>query len=172
VTAAAQIKDVTVEVAVEAALWDALPDAQACVERATAAAIAVADVSLLPGVELSVLLTDDARVQELNLVYRHQDKPTNVLSFPAEAPDALAGAPHLGDVVIAGETMLAEAAADHKPPLHHLAHLVVHGTLHLLGHDHEDDDEAEAMEALERRALAALDIPDPYKETVLASARE
>ena len=163
---------VVVDVAIEAELWAELPEAEAWVRRAADAAIAVAEVALRPDVELSVLLSNDARLHELNMVYRHQDKPTNVLSFPAEEPDALADAPQLGDVVIAGETLLAEAKTDGKPPLHHLAHLVVHGTLHLLGHDHEDDEEAEAMEALERRALATLDISDPYRETVLAPGAE
>jgi probable rRNA maturation factor len=163
---------VVVDVAIEAGLWAELPEAEAWVRRAAEAAIAVAEVALRPDVELSVLLSNDARLHELNMVYRHQDKPTNVLSFPAEEPDALADAPQLGDVVIAGETLLAEAKADGKPPLHHLAHLVVHGTLHLLGHDHEDDAEAEAMEALERRALATLAISDPYRETVLAPGAE
>jgi probable rRNA maturation factor len=161
-----------VEVSIEAALWQALPDAEAWVRQAATAALAAAGMALSPGVELSVVLADDARLHELNLVYRHQDKPTNVLSFPAAEPGELAQAPHLGDVVIAGETLLAEAAAEGKPPLHHLAHLVAHGTLHLLGHDHEDEAEAEAMEALERYTLAGLGIPDPYTETALAPGAE
>ena len=136
------------------------------------ALLVAAGLTLKPGVELAVVLADDARLRELNLVYRHQDKATNVLSFPAAEPAALAAAPHLGDVIIAGQTVLAEAAAAGTPPLHHLAHLVVHGVLHLLGHDHDSDADAAAMEALERRALAVLAIPDPHEESLLAPATE
>lgn len=161
-----------VEVAVETPLWEVLPGAEAMVRRAAATAVTAAGVSLQPRVELAVALTGDSRLRDLNRTYRGQDKPTNVLSFPTAEPALLAAAPYLGDIAIAGETLLAEAAAEGKPPLHHLAHLVVHGVLHLLGHDHEDDAEAEAMEALERRALAGLGVPDPYAEPAPASAGE
>lgn len=113
--------------------------------------------------ELSLLLTDDAHIQVLNAQWRSKDKPTNVLSFPAfdigseeELP------PMLGDIVLARETILREAALENKPLEHHLTHLIVHGLLHLLGFDHETEDEAEEMEALERVVLAKLAIPDPY----------
>lgn len=113
--------------------------------------------------ELSLLLTDDAHIQVLNAQWRSKDKPTNVLSFPAfdigsdeELP------PMLGDIVLARETILREAALENKPLEHHLTHLIVHGLLHLLGFDHETEDEAEEMEVLERVVLAKLAIPDPY----------
>lgn len=117
--------------------------------------------------ELSIVLASDEFVQGLNRQFRGQDKPTNVLSFPAEAfPSVDMGdepAP-LGDVIVAWETLLREAEAEGKTPLDHLRHLVAHGTLHLLGFDHQDDHEAEQMEALEREALARLGVADPYRE--------
>ncbi len=103
-------------------------------------------------------------MRALNAGWRGKDKPTNVLSFPA-SPAAAPGAalpPMLGDIVLAAETVFGEAALDGKPVEHHLSHLIVHGLLHLLGYDHETDGQAEAMEAVERRALARLAIPDPY----------
>jgi len=110
-----------------------------------------------------VIFTDDARIRELNAGWRGKDKATNVLSFPA-FPETKAGPlpPMLGDIVLAAETVAAEAALEGKPPENHISHLVIHGLLHLLGHDHENDTEAEEMEALERTALARLAIPDPY----------
>ncbi|PRD44488.1 rRNA maturation RNase YbeY [Phyllobacterium phragmitis] len=113
--------------------------------------------------ELSIVFTDDASIQKLNAEWRGKDKPTNVLSFPAFPVKAGARpGPMLGDIVIARETVEREAALEKKPLDHHLTHLVVHGFLHLLGYDHEDDGEAEEMEGWERRILEALAIPDPY----------
>jgi probable rRNA maturation factor len=110
--------------------------------------------------ELAIVLGDDAAVQALNRCWRGINKPTNVLSFPGGA----AAAGLLGDIVIAYETTAREAARLNKPFAHHLAHLVVHGFLHLLGYDHESDEEADAMERLERRILAELHVPDPYAD--------
>jgi probable rRNA maturation factor len=121
--------------------------------------------------ELSLVLADDALVRRLNSTYRRKNVATNVLSFPAltaaeRARAAAAGRPvrpaPLGDVVAAFETSRREAAALAKPLAHHLSHLIVHGTLHLLGYDHEAECQAQRMERLERRVLAALGIPDPY----------
>jgi probable rRNA maturation factor len=118
------------------------------------------------GVELAVVLTDDAFVRTLNRDYRGEDKPTNVLSFaaaPGEGAASPAGtAVALGDVVIAYETAAAEAAAQAKRIEDHLCHLVVHGVLHLLGHDHRAEAEARDMEALEVAVLAGLGVDDPY----------
>lgn len=112
---------------------------------------------------VDLLFTSDAEVQEINRQWRGLDKPTNVLSFPSAAMPLPEGEiQHLGDVVLAFETVTAEAAAQNKPFENHVAHLIVHGLLHLLGWDHETDDEAEAMERREREILATLGIPDPY----------
>ncbi|QLC25168.1 rRNA maturation RNase YbeY [Parasphingopyxis algicola] len=124
--------------------------------------------------EISVKLTDDAEVRTLNAAYRDKDKPTNVLSFPMVQPDMLSalansddGEVLLGDIVLAHGVCLAEAEAKQIPIDQHATHLVVHGTLHLLGYDHETGEaEAEAMEAMERSALAALGIADPYQPVV------
>jgi probable rRNA maturation factor len=118
--------------------------------------------------EISVLLTDDASMQAINRDHRGQDKPTNVLSFPGlEAADIQktdGTVPFLlGDLVFAQETVEREALAADLSVHHHMVHLIVHGFLHLLGYDHELDSEAEAMEALETRILAKLDIADPYR---------
>jgi probable rRNA maturation factor len=115
--------------------------------------------------ELAVLLAEDRTVRDLNRRYRGFDKPTNVLSFPAtdEVPRPAQAPLMLGDVVLALETVRREAAAQGKPAADHLAHLVVHGTLHLLGYDHERAAEARRMEALETRLLAGLGIADPYR---------
>lgn len=116
--------------------------------------------------ELSLVFTDDAHIRDLNAQWRGKDKPTNVLSFPAFSGafgDRLP--PMLGDIVLARETIAREAELDGKPFDHHLVHLIVHGFLHLLGHDHETDEMAENMEDVERRILAGLAIPDPYAVT-------
>lgn len=144
----------TIDVQTQSPLWDAEPAAADTVRAAIEAAAA-----LVPAQgEVCVLLTDDAAVRQLNRVWRKVDKPTNVLSFPA----AKAGGRLLGDIAIAHETLEREAARESKPMLHHLAHLAVHGFLHLLGYDHQNDSQAEAMEGLERAALARLHIADPY----------
>jgi probable rRNA maturation factor len=117
--------------------------------------------------EISLLLTDDAQVRQLNRDYRHKDKPTNVLSFPAlddDTPIPPEGPVLLGDVIIARETTEREAYEESKSLKNHLSHLVVHGVLHLLGYDHIEDDEAEEMESLERSILGALGVPDPYED--------
>jgi probable rRNA maturation factor len=115
------------------------------------------------GGELCIRLVDAAESQTLNLQYRGRDKPTNVLSFPFEVPDGIE-LDLLGDLVICVDVVAAEAQQQQKPPLHHWAHLVIHGTLHLLGYDHIKDEDADEMEALERQLLAELSIPDPYQE--------
>ncbi len=116
-------------------------------------------------VEISIVLDEDAHVAELNARYRGRQGPTNVLSFPGE--DAAAARPGqaamIGDIVIARQTLLREAAAQEKTPRQHFMHLLVHGILHLLGYDHQNEAEAGEMEGLEIRILAELDIPDPYQ---------
>lgn len=157
-----------VAIAIDGAAWCGVADpAKACRDAALAALAAVGPAQ---PVELSILLTDDREVRALNQTYRGRDEPTNVLSFTAaDRLDAVspafltaAGRLLLGDVVVAFETVDAEARARGKTVRDHLCHLVVHGTLHTLGYDHQDATEAAAMEAIERRVLAALDVTDPY----------
>ncbi len=146
-----------IEVEVEADAWlEALPDAVARVRAAAEAALA--GVRAEPGLEVTVLLTDDAEVAGMNAEFRDKAGPTNVLSFPA--PDF--ARPHLGDIALAFETCAREAREQAKSLGDHLSHLVAHGVLHLLGWDHMTDAEADAMEALERTVLAGLGIADPY----------
>ncbi|MFM9978470.1 MAG: rRNA maturation RNase YbeY [Sphingomonadaceae bacterium] len=120
-------------------------------------------------VEISIRLTSDAEVQTLNRQYRQQDKSTNVLSFPMVQADLLEslantddGEVLLGDIVLAHETCAREAAERDVPLEDHVAHLIVHGTLHLLGYDHITDAQAEAMEAVERDIMGSLGLHDPY----------
>lgn len=118
--------------------------------------------------ELSIVFTDDASIAVLNAQWRNKDKATNVLSFPAFAVKAGAKpGPMLGDIVIARETVMREAQEEGKPFEHHLNHMIIHGFLHLLGYDHEDEAEAEIMEQWERDILARLAIPDPYSQILL-----
>ncbi|MEK9660680.1 MAG: rRNA maturation RNase YbeY [Alphaproteobacteria bacterium] len=135
------------------------------VREAVAAALAAC---VPPGpVEIAVLLTDDRAVRALNRDWRGRDAATNVLAFAVheDGPAAFCSGPGpvpLGDIVIAGGVCRSEARAERKRPADHLRHLAVHGTLHLLGHDHEITAEAERMEALERTVLAGFGVPDPY----------
>ncbi|MGP2491542.1 rRNA maturation RNase YbeY [Mesorhizobium sp. PUT5] len=152
-----------IDLSVEAGEWPPQERLAELVDRAAAAVFA--EVGAFHGgrSELSVVFCDDAAIRKLNADWRDKDKPTNVLSFPAFAvarSEALP--PMLGDIVLAAETVTREAALEGKPVENHIIHLVVHGLLHLLGHDHETDPQAEEMEALERAALARLAIPDPY----------
>ncbi len=143
-----------IEVEVEDTAWiEALPDVTARVERAAAAALGAVEGDVV------VLLTDDAAVHDLNARFRDRDQPTNVLSFPA----AESAAPRLGDLVLAWGVCAAEAEAQGKTLADHLTHLTVHGVLHLLGRDHVEEAEAEAMEAEERSLLASLGVADPYR---------
>lgn len=157
--------------------WDSRTDWEDLAERSVRAAVASSrHAGLIDSplaIEVSVKFTDDAEVKALNADYRGKDRPTNVLSFPMMEPellDQLSGADGgetlLGDVVLARGVCAAEAADKAVPVETHAAHLIVHGTLHLLGYDHETSDEdADHMEATEREALASLGISDPYAIT-------
>jgi len=154
-------------------LWPTETDWTALAERAVQAALALTPHAGLAAkdvsVELSVKLSDDAEVQQLNAAYRGKDKPTNVLSFPMMQPDLIQavdntddGEALLGDIILAQETCAREAVERGISLADHATHLIVHGTLHLVGYDHEDDPTAEAMEAIEIRALESLGLADPY----------
>lgn len=150
--------NVDVQVASDAAGIPASDDIQDWVERAIH--------TMDPGrdVDVSVRIVDEQEMRTLNRDYRDQDKPTNVLAFPA-GDDGFAPpgeTPLLGDIVVCAGVVAREAAEQGKPPGHHWSHMLVHGTLHLLGHDHVTDPQAQAMEALERRILESLGIADPY----------
>jgi probable rRNA maturation factor len=169
-----------VDIVVASVLWKAQRNAKSVLRRSIAEAACA--VSTIEG-ELAVVLTDDSAIRTLNRDWRRKDAATNVLSFPANAqvkkppknstrrptqraaqePRGMRGAPRLlGDIVIAYETTEREARAERKPFAHHLAHLAVHGFLHLVGYDHAAEDEASTMEGLETAILARLDVPDPY----------
>lgn len=145
-----------IDIEIEDPSWSAaLPDAEALVLAAAQATLACEGAD---GEGVTILLTDDASVRELNSRFRHNDAPTNVLSFPAPTnPERF-----LGDVALAYGVCAAEAGQQGKTMAHHLQHLVAHGVFHLLGYDHMNDAEAEAMEGLERVVLAGLGIADPY----------
>jgi probable rRNA maturation factor len=147
-----------IDVLVESPLWDREPSAMETVERAITAA---ADAIDAPLGEVAVMLTDDETIRALNRDWRRIDKPTNVLSFPAAKTLAIEPS-MLGDIAIAYETLARECEDENRVFLHHLAHLAVHGFLHLMGYDHQDDSQADAMEQLESAILARLDMPDPY----------
>ena len=147
----------SIDVVVESPLWEAEPSAETVLRRALGVASAMLSTS---AAELAIVLTDDSAIRALNREWRGFDRPTNVLSFPV--PPAPVPPVHLGDIVIAFETTMREASTESKQFEDHLAHLAVHGFLHLLGHEHEDDSDAEAMERIERAILARLGISDPY----------
>jgi probable rRNA maturation factor len=149
-----------IDIRVESQLWDGQPLAEKTVRNSILAAAAVLSTA---GGEVSIVLTDDSAIRSLNRNWRGIDKPTNVLSFPASGPDIGEGTRLLGDIVIAFETLKWECADENRDFLHHLAHLAVHGFLHLNGHDHQTDAQAEAMEGLERKIMARLNMPDPYR---------
>lgn len=150
--------------------WDSRIDWAALARRAVHAAISASRHSGLSDSQVSVLFTSDAQVRALNAAWRGKDAATNVLSFPMAAEAELHSAPLLGDIALAHGVCRREAAAKQVAIETHAAHLVVHGTLHLLGYDHEEGDaEAEEMEETERRALAALGIADPYQVSEVQS---
>lgn len=145
-----------IDIEIEGEAWSAAEPAAEALSRQAAEAVLAYEGRAGGGV--TILLTDDAAVADLNARFRGKDGPTNVLSFPAAAnPEQ-----HLGDVALAYEVCVAEAAQQGKPLANHLQHLVAHGVLHLLGYDHMKDEEALTMEGLERVVLASLGVPDPY----------
>lgn len=157
-----------IEVAIEAKDWASLEAPSKLVQTAILAAVEGSGLVLAANTEISVVLCGNALIRELNREWRGYDAPTNVLSFPAGGNPA--SAPLLGDIVIAFETASREAFEAGKPLRDHVAHLLVHGFLHLIGHDHVEAAEAEAMEALERAILGRLGIDDPYRASLIEEA--
>ena len=148
-----------VDVAIEHDGWGALDGVTVLAERAVGAALAVA-ADAPTDAEVSLVLCDDAFIRALNRTWRGKDQPTNVLSFPTDAPGT--GPALLGDIVVAYQTSAREADEEGRSLGDHLAHLIVHGMLHLLDYDHGDDGAADVMEGLESRALASIGIASPY----------
>ena len=150
---------VKLDVLVESGLWKEPGKVKTLLRRAIGQAAAAMSTS---GDEIAIVLTDDSAIRLLNRQWRGIDAATNVLSFPtaeSRRPKPL----FIGDIVLAQQTIAREASAEHKPFAHHLAHLAVHGFLHLLGYDHQNDKDAAVMERLEREILRRLAIPDPYR---------
>ena len=145
-----------IDIQVASPLWAAQPEAEQTVRAAIAAA---ASARKAKG-DVSMLLTDDASIRALNRDWRAIDKPTNVLSFPAATET---GGKFLGDIVVAYETLARECEDEQRDFLHHLAHLTVHGFLHLIGYDHQTDSQADEMEGLESRIMRSMNLPDPYR---------
>ncbi len=150
--------------------WRASPGIGKVIRRAIKVALETSGAQIRDRAEVSVLLADDRELSVLNERWRGLARPTNVLSFPAAAPEKIAAAPLLGDIAMAFETVEKEAAEQGKTFADHAAHLAVHGFLHLLGFDHQSAGEADRMEALEIRALARLAIADPYASRAAADA--
>ncbi len=152
----------TVEVSLDEGEW---PDGEEAADWCSRAACAALSGAGRTGpAEISVLLGSDAGIRELNRRFRGHDRPTNVLAFPAGDGPWPGGPPPLGEIALAGGTVRREASAQRKTLHDHLSHLVVHGTLHLLGFDHRTEEDAARMEQLEARCLETLSIADPYRE--------
>lgn len=150
----------TLAIDIEDEAWEMIPGLTRLAEEAVAAALQGRDMTGA----VTLLFTTDAEMQELNRKWRGKDRPTNVLSFPAPGgmPVPAGETPPLGDIALACQTVAREAAEQGKTVADHTSHLIVHGMLHLLGYDHEEDGEAEEMENEERMILARLGIADPY----------
>jgi len=155
-----------IDVQTQSPLWDAWPLAAQTVREAIGAAASALSTA---GGEVSILLTNDSAIRVLNRDWRGIDKATNVLSFPASG-QAAGKVRLLGDIVIAYETLERECDDENRIFLHHLAHLTVHGFLHLIGYDHQTDNQAEEMEGLESRIMTRLNLPDPYPSRDLGDA--
>jgi probable rRNA maturation factor len=154
------VADLRIAMSIEHEAWPKEAELEALATEAFAAA--ARSIELEGTFDVSLLFANDPAVQTLNRDWRSKDKPTNVLSFPGPDLKQPDGSEHLGDIVLAYETVAKEADEEGKPFHHHVTHLLVHGFLHLTGYDHETDEDAEEMEQLERDILARLAIPDPY----------
>jgi len=150
------------DLTLEAGDWPAEKDLLRLAETAICATLSKGKLQVVDSCELSLLFTDDASIRKLNGEWRDKDKPTNVLSFPGSDPTDDIYGPLLGDIVFGFETITAEARDMGVDFSDHLSHLTVHGLLHLFDYDHQESDEAELMEGLEKTILASLGIDDPY----------
>src|SRR5262245_47306005 len=150
-----------IDIQTQSTLWETQPMAAQIVHDAVMAA--ASELSTAGG-EVSIVLTDDSAIARLNRDWRGIDKPTNVLSFPASGQRTAGGTRLLGDIIIAYQTLERECEGENREFLHHLAHLAIHGFLHLNGYDHQTDTQAEAMEELESKIMSRLNMPDPYLE--------
>jgi probable rRNA maturation factor len=155
-----------IDVLVESRRWKEPRVVKSLVRRAVNEAAAAVSTS---GAELAIVLTNDSAIRLLNRDWRGTDAATNVLSFPAQ--NAIGEPPLIGDIVLAFETIAREAREEGKPFAHHVAHLTVHGFLHLNGYDHQRSKDAEEMEQLERKILQRLAIPDPYRSLAKSPAK-
>lgn len=160
----------TIDIAIQDPSWETIEGIETQVNKSVETAIRLANLPHLAinrPLELSLVLANDDLVHTLNRTYRNKDKPTNVLTFAAldddDMPD-VGGPLSLGDVILALETIQREAKEQNKPFMEHLTHLCVHGTLHLLGYDHIDEDDATEMETLEIKILSLLGVQNPYIE--------
>src|SRR5262245_7770793 len=156
-----------IDIQTQSPLWEGQPLATRTVHDAIATA--ASELSTIGG-EVCIVLTDDSAIARLNRDWRGIDKPTNVLSFPAPGPTVGPEPRLLGDIVIAYQTLERECETENRLFLHHLAHLAIHGFLHLSGYDHETDGQADEMEALESKIMSRLNMPDPYVERDLGDA--
>jgi probable rRNA maturation factor len=141
--------------------WHSLTGAEDIMGRAYDEAARL--IEGIAGRDVTLLLSSDSKIAALNATYRGQDKATNVLSFPSAAAPFPGEPAPLGDIIIAHETVMREADEENKQPLSHLAHLTIHGLLHLAGYDHDTDHEAERMEQMERIILSKIGVSDPYR---------
>ena len=153
---------VDIDISVQSEDWNRIDGLECLATGWVNAAIRRAGLGTLPGSELSLVLTDDTEIRALNADYRGLDKATNVLSFPGGEADGEAFGPLLGDIVVAFETAAREAESEKKPFEAHLAHLIIHGLLHLFGYDHENDADANRMESMEIAIMADLGYANPY----------
>lgn len=170
--------DLNLDITIDDADWESLGlDLEECVTRSITMAIQSSDkTDFHQSAEVSVVLTSDKEIRKLNKMYRGKDKPTNVLSFPlidfVEGGFKDPNGEALGDIIIARETVQEEAKQQNKALQDHVTHLLVHGTLHLLGYDHEEDEQAEEMESLEIKILDGFGIKNPYGEEFFVAQLE
>ena len=155
---------VVCDILFEDSRWGERVDAEKLVHEVVAKVIEVTRRDVHPDAEASFIFANDERIKSLNAQWRNKDAPTNVLSFPTSVGSELHKAPLLGDVILAYETIERESIDEEKPFAHHAAHMMVHGFLHLVGFDHQNDTEAAAMELIESEVLLKLGLPDPWAD--------